>query len=259
MTRIVSWNIRAGGGRRAEEIADAILSLAPDIAVLQEFRDTPPSAALRTRLVDAGMLYSWSTATPVTPAANGLLIASRLPGRAVIPRSRAAEPLRWKAVQIGELRLVAVHVPNEHTGRKWPFLESLLGLARAWRRYDAVIIGDTNSGRPAIDEESPVFGPRYTGWFDRLDALGWRDAFRHLHPERREFTWYSPNGGNGFRLDEAFVSPRRVGPLRHVEHRWMQGLTVPERRDALSDHAALIVDFAPAGAGVTTSEGSDLR
>ena len=259
MVRVVSWNIRAGGGQRATAIAEAIVSLAPDIAVLQEFRGTPPSEALKASLVAAGFVHTWSTATAAAPAANATLIASRRPGRRVLLRSRANEPLRWSAVEVGGLRLLGVHVPNEHTGRKWPFLASLLDVARSWRRHDAMIVGDTNSGRPGIDEESPVFGPRYSAWFDHLDSLGWRDSFRHLHPGRREFTWYSPNGGNGFRLDEAFVSPRLVAATRHVEHRWMARPDYPARRDGLSDHAALVIDIdLPERPGIT-SEGSDPR
>ncbi|MGD9935748.1 MAG: endonuclease/exonuclease/phosphatase family protein [Dehalococcoidia bacterium] len=257
MVRIVSWNIRAGGGQRATGIAEAIVSLSPDIAVLQEFRGTPPSEALKANLVAAGLVHTWSTASSAVPAANATLIASRLPGRRVTLRSRADEPLRWSAVEVVGLRLLGVHVPNEHTGRKWPFLESLLGVARSWRRHEALIIGDTNSGRPGIDEESAVFGPRYTAWFDRLEALGWRDSFRHLHAGRREFTWYSPNGGNGFRLDEAFVSPRLAPGTRHVEHRWMARPGRPARRDGLSDHAALVVDIDLLQRTGITSEGSD--
>lgn len=255
MVRLVSWNIRAGGGQRSADIAAAILALDPAVAVLQEFRATPPSEHLRTLLAAGGLEYAWSTATAKSPGSNATLIASRLPGRAVVVRARPDEPLRWNAVEVGGLRILGVHVPNEHTGRKWPFLASLLGVARAWRRLNAVIIGDTNSGRPGIDEQTPVFGPRYAGWFDEIHGLGWRDAFRDRNPGLREYTWFSPNGGNGFRLDEAFVSPRLVRAVANVEHRWplRPGST---RRDGLSDHAALVLDLAVPLP--ITSVGSDL-
>jgi exonuclease III len=105
-----------------------------------------------------------------------------------------------------------------------------------------LLIGDTNSGRPALDEENAVFGPRYADWFDRMERAGWRDAFRHRHGERREYTWYSPNRGNGFRLDEAFVNRALLPRLVSVRHEWGRH-PLDRRRDALSDHAALIVDF----------------
>ena len=41
--RLVSWNIRAGGGRRVEGIAEQIARWQPDVVALSEFRATPPS------------------------------------------------------------------------------------------------------------------------------------------------------------------------------------------------------------------------
>ena len=41
--RIISWNIRAGGGGRINQIAAAIDGWQPDIAALSEFRATPAS------------------------------------------------------------------------------------------------------------------------------------------------------------------------------------------------------------------------
>ena len=104
---------------------------------------------------------------------------------------------------------------------------------------DALILGDTNSGRPLLDEENAVFDARYTEWFDSLERLEWADAFRYMCGDKREFTWYSPNKGNGFRLDQVFMSPSMTERVRHFEHRWVgEG-----RRDAVSDHAAMIVEF----------------
>jgi exonuclease III len=75
----------------------------------------------------------------------------------------------------------------------------------------------------------------------QMEALGWHDAFRWLHHRQREFTWYSPNGNNGFRLDQAFVHRCWVARLTAAAHVWGGDALV--RRDVLSDHAALLIDF----------------
>jgi exonuclease III len=144
------------------------------------------------------------------------------------------------------LTLGAMHIPNSVTGRKAGYLDAVERIVRGWRRGPALLIGDTNSGRPEIDEESPVFGPRYTTWFDHFGTCGWADAFRHLHGDSRVFTWYSPNRGNGFRLDQAFVNRHLLPCLRQVGYEWGQPPNaLPEtNRTFLSDHAALILDFA---------------
>ena len=152
------------------------------------------------------------------------------------------EPGRWLSVKTQDISIGLVHIPNEVTGRKDAYLKSVVDVAARWKRRDALILGDTNSGRPHLDEENAVFDARYTAWFDSLERLEWADTFRHIYGDKREFTWYSPNKGNGFRLDQVFMSPSMRKRVRHFEHRWVgEG-----RRDAVSDHAAMIVEFASA-------------
>ena len=141
------------------------------------------------------------------------------------------------------LVLGALHAPNYVSGRKYPFLDAVLACARGWRRGPALFVGDTNSGRRGLDEERPVFSVREEGWIDALDGCGWRDAFRHLRPDTRAYTWYSPNGRNGFRIDQAFVNAALLAHLKDAAYVW-GGAGSRRRREALSDHAALLVDLA---------------
>ena len=248
--RVVSWNIRAGGGRRVPAIADQIARWMPDIVALSEFRATPPSADLARALSRHGLAHQLSTASRGLPGLNALLIASRWPLARVRLRSApAAESGRWLLARVASpyaITLGAMHVPNRVTGRKLPFLDAVLGVAHGWRRGPALLVGDTNSGLIDLDEESPAFGVEEDGWIRGLEAAGWADAFRCLSGARRAYTWYSPNGGNGFRIDQAFVN-RALGPrLRSVSYEWGTtpgGRPGRRRRDALSDHAALLVDL----------------
>ncbi len=76
-----------------------------------------------------------------------------------------------------------------------------------------------------------------------LEEENWRDAYRLLHGPKRVYTWYSPNKGNGFRLDEGFVNTRLIKRMTEARYVWGE-LDGSARRDVLSDHAALILDFA---------------
>ena len=243
--RIIGWNIRAGGGGRAAGIVAQLAAWAPDVVVLGEFRGTLPSAEVAAGLADLGLAHQRQKTNPELPAVNGLLIASRWPLRPLWVKHRPADSNRWDLVAVEAPRpfaLGAMHVPNEVTGLKWPFLEQLTRLAEGWRRGPALLIGDTNSGRPVIDEENPVFRPRYGAWFDRMERAGWADGFRRVHSQRREFTWYSPNGHNGFRIDQAFVNRQLQPRLLDVRHAWGVHPT-NNSREALSDHAAIVVEF----------------
>ena len=77
--RIVGWNIRAGGGYRGLALGAQLRRLRPDVAVLCEFRATPPSAALALALAELGLGHQITTADPRAPGVNRLLVASRFP------------------------------------------------------------------------------------------------------------------------------------------------------------------------------------
>ena len=248
--RVVAWNIRAGGGVRAIRIARQIARWAPDVVVLSEFRATPPSCALAGALAAGGWPYQLTTADARGPGVNALLVAARWPLRRIRLRSAPVETHRWLVAGVeAPLPLVvgAMHVPNRVSGRKYPFLDAVLACARGWQRGPALLVGDTNSGRRGLDEEVPVFSAREEGWIDGLAACGWRDAFRHLRAEERMYTWYSPNGGNGFRIDQAFVNAPLLARLKEAAYVW-GGPRRRSRRDVLSDHAALLVDLSDFGA-----------
>ena len=244
--RVVAWNIRAGGGVRAGAIGRQIARWTPDVVVLSEFRATPPSRALATALSARGFSHQLTTAETRAPGTNALLLAARWPLRRIRLRAAPVEPHRWLVAAVEAPRPLvvgAMHVPNRVTGRKYPFLDAVLACARGWRGGPALLVGDTNSGRRGLDEEVPAFSAREEGWIDDLSRCGWRDAFRHRRVEERIYTWYSPNGANGFRIDQAFVNAALLARLKEAMYVW-GGPRRRARRDVLSDHAALLIDLA---------------
>jgi exonuclease III len=241
--RLVLWNICAGGGLRAPRIGDRLAAWAPDVVALCEFRGTPPSIALAAGLADHGLAHQCTTATD---AVNGLLLASRWPLRRIRGRADPSEPGRWLLADVAApspFTAGVMHVPNRVTGHKDLFYAEVLSIIRRWRRGPAVLLGDTNSGRPDLDEEVPVFGPREVAWLDAIERLGWVDAFRSLRGSARAYTWYSPNGRNGFRLDQAFVNRALQPRVKNIVYDW--GARRRARGGhALSDHAALVLELS---------------
>jgi exonuclease III len=212
----------------------------PDVVALCEFRATPPSASLAASLAAQGLVHQATTADPSDPGVNALLVASRWPIRRVLARGVPREPARFLLAEVAApapFTLGAMHVPNRMTGRKWPFLDAVLRLAEAWAHGPAVLIGDTNSGRPGLDE-----APTCRAGFNAREG-GWLDGFRHLEGEARAYTWYSPNAGNGFRLDQAFLNGALLPSLGSVRYEWGRRRPGVRPTPALSDHAALLLDF----------------
>jgi exonuclease III len=244
--RLVSWNIRAGGGKRIDAISRALTRWAPDVVVLSEFRGTAPSCVLAERLCRLGLTHQRSTADAQRPVVNALLVASRYPLRRlrtppVEDRMRML-PVHIDAPHAPDLRLLAVHVPNRVTGRKYPFLDAVVQwAARPQNRATGIILGDTNSGLRGIDEESPAFNLIEETWFTRLAEAHWHDLYRRQNGARRAYTWYSPNGDNGFRLDQLFACESLSSRFEAMRYRWAGG----SRRSGVSDHAAIIAELSP--------------
>jgi exonuclease III len=244
--RIIGWNIRAGGGQRVIGIADQLKRWRPDVVALMEFRATPPSHWLATELAAFGLTHQLTTACSTNLAANALLLASHYPLYPIRLQAEPAETGRWLLAAIeaeASLTIGVMHVPNYVTGKKQPFLDGIASLAQTWSQGAGILLGDTNSGLPGLDEETRVFTHLEKGWFEALSACGWVDVFRHLKGEERIFTWYSPNGRNGFRIDQAFLNPQLLPCLADIHYIWGAPSAGSHIRTALSDHAALILDL----------------
>ncbi len=249
--RIIFWNIRAGGGRRADGIFSQLLTWRPDIIGLSEFRGTPSSQKLAADLHQDGYAHQLSTINPQSKAKNALLLASRWPLRPLQLKNTPQNRERWLLASIQAPRpftLGLMHVPNyTHPELKYPYLDAVLKMIDQWDSGPAILGGDTNCGKRGIDEEkatSPPIFKREHAWLEEMEKRQWVDGFRHLHGNRREFTWYS-HRNNGFRLDYAFLNPEFRSALKGARHEWGDDPQQPERREALSDHAALIIDLDP--------------
>ena len=242
--RIIYWNIRAGGGKRIEAIYEQLLKWRPDVIGLCECRATPASIWLCEALAKEGWGFQLNAASVKTPAVNAVMLASRTPLTSVHLRPKPPEPRRWLfgRLECG-LCVGVMHAPNFVTGRKKPYFDAILDFARRWRGGAAVIGGDTNTGVPPLDGNPAAFHDWEWEWVHQLARFGWADAFRTLHGQTTAHTWYSPNAGNGYRLDQAYVNKQCLPSLTEAKYLW--GSAHPgQRRDGLSDHAALIVDLA---------------
>jgi hypothetical protein len=221
------------------------------VVVLSEFRATPPSQKLAASLCDAGLSHQRATATADQPSINALLVASKWPLRRLPTAFAGREPWRWLSVRVDAphpISLGALHIPCKASGRKYAFHDAVVSVAAKWKTRQAILVGDSNSGLPGIDEQVPCFGRGEQAFFESIAALGWSDAFRHHKGPVRGYTWYSPNGGNGFRLDQGFVSRALLPRLSRVSHSWGG-----RRRRALSDHAALLIELSERAASPPSS------
>ena len=226
-----------GGGRRAATIIEYVRNGRPDLIMLAEFRGTPPSREIATRIGEMGLPHQLSTASESSPARNALLLASGWPLKRIHWRRPPVPEERRLLVHVHSptpFTIAAVHVPNRVSGIKYPFLDALCDLARRWRGGGALMAGDFNTGRIGEDESVKCFNRREDVFMTTMSEAGWADAYRSVHGPKRAYTWRAPGGGGSFRLDHAFINRRAQGRLLDARIDWPPGNPKPP-----SDHAAL--------------------
>jgi exodeoxyribonuclease III len=243
--RLLSGNIRQGGGTRLARIVEEITAYDADVIALTEYR-AGPGKELRRMLDERGWGYV-ETSNPEGNE-NGIGVFSRTP--MVRARHCPAAPehrVRWLDIDLPEhgFGVGILHVMAAGSSRKHPlnvakarFWESILEAAEERLDEPFLLLGDWNTGAHRVDETGKTF--ICADHFGKLSALGWADLWRDRNPGVTEWSWYSTlKGGvrgNGFRLDHAFATP---GLLSRVEacrysHR--------EREAGVSDHSMMIVE-----------------
>ena len=235
--KIASWNIRHGGSKKkVTSICEQIAKWDPDILGLSEFRESEPSQKIRKTATELGLTHQVSTIKAPERGKNFLFLASRFPIQ-VQPASGRLNALgRWLHAKINEIDVILIHVPNRSTD-KWRFHDETIVRFTELKDCSSVCFGDTNTGRPDIDEENRFFNRREAQWFDRIIEAGWEDVWRDNNPDKREFSWYS-NHDNGFRIDQVFAPKNYKNKITNVRYDWGEG----GREAGLSDHAAMIFD-----------------
>jgi exodeoxyribonuclease III len=161
---------------------------------------------------------------------------------------------RCLAARVGGVTVVSLYLPSgssspERQAAKFRFLaEFTPQLARMRTTGRHVVCGDWNIAHREIDlknwranRKNSGFLPEERAWLDAVLAPGqWSDAFRVLHPDAEQYTWWSNRGqawakNVGWRIDYQMVSPDLHGTAARAEI---------HREPRFSDHAPLIMDYS---------------
>lgn len=228
--KVLCWNIRHGGRKNRDRVLERCLHHDADIIVLTEFRKNDVGDFFIQSLREHGWHHAASG--DAEPKVNTILVASKHPIVEASPLEPSlGKPHRMIDVRLDGLFLTTVFMPNRK--EKFPYWEAVIETGRNRLGEDALFIGDFNTGRHHLDERGATFLAAHH--METLEALGFADLWRRENPDKREFTWYSPQAHNGFRLDHAFASPSLAARVSDVRYSHL------EREAKISDHSALLV------------------
>jgi exodeoxyribonuclease III len=256
--RLVTWNVNSLK-MRMPRILEFAQQHRPDVMCLQETKANPdafPELELAAAGYHAVHHSGGRWAGVAVLAREGLSLEDptlSLPGDPV------PEEARWCEATVDGIRIASVYVPNGRTPddpefpRKLAFLDAMA--ARIAELHDGrpggvVVAGDMNIAPADADVyDPPAFTdsthvtPQERGRLQAMLDGGMVDAYRALHPDEAQYTWWDYRAGNfhkglGLRIDLALVSERLAERLIScgIDRDYRKG-TKP------SDHAPLIVEF----------------
>ena len=162
---------------------------------------------------------------------------------------------RYIQADFGNLSVASLYLPSGTSGDerqdvKYAFLNTYLDILTEQRNdgRDYIICGDFNIAHRNIDltnwknnKKSSGFLPEERAWLDTLfDEIGFIDTFRHLHPEKEQYTWWSNranawNNNVGWRIDYQVATPDLADKIKSSR---------VYRDEKFSDHAPVIVEYA---------------
>ena len=130
---------------------------------------------------------------------------------------------------------------------KFNYMDEILEYATELRKTipNLIICGDYNICHEAIDIHNPKmkgvsgFLPEEREWLSKFIDSGFTDSFRHLNPEKQEYSWWSYRANSrannkGWRLDYAMVS-------EPIKKNISRAYILPEAKH--SDHCPIVVEL----------------
>lgn len=221
---------------------------AADLAVLTEVSSGPGGKAL----VEA--LYHFGYAHVIAPlAASGdysTVLASRTArlepvnaGVGFLPHRAPAAVATIGGRKIG---VVGLYVPSrgpkerrneDKRGFQTAVSAALPGLGNVFPDMPIVAAGDLNIIEPGHQPPHKVFGRWEYAFYDSFAVAGFTDAFRHLHPDAAEHSWFGRRG-LGFRFDHVFTTTAHTAHIRACAY------DQTPRTTSLTDHAAMTLTLS---------------
>ncbi len=262
--KIATWNVNSVKAR-LQHVLDYLKDEQPDVLLLQELKCLT-EAFPTMECEDAG----YNVAAHGQKTYNGVAILSKHPIEDVVTTLPVLEEAdkedkqaRYiEAVICGDgqaFRVASVYVPNgteidsDRFAYKLRYFDRLREHITGLLRYEEkLIIGaDYNVAPEDIDVYNPkalrgtlCFHPEEQQKFRSLLHLGLADAYRALHPDVQQFSWWDYRGGGlqnnkGLRIDHLLLSPQAADNLQACDvdlH--------PRQKEKPSDHAPVWCEIA---------------
>ena len=264
--RIISFNANGIRSAASKGFFDWLDGQAADVVCVQETK-AQEDQLTDPRFRPDGHHCFYRDATTKKGYSGVAIYARREPDevRTALGRPDFDEEGRYIEARFGKLSVVSFYIPSGSSGElrqgyKFQIMEWLKPILDQWLASgrDYVLCGDWNIVRSELDIRNWKSNQKNSGclpserdWLNGLCAdneaeadakagRGWVDAYRVLHPQGQDYTWWSNRGAArannvGWRIDYQFATPGIGSRVTGAE-------IFPEPR--FSDHAPVLVEYA---------------
>ncbi|MEM6395554.1 MAG: exodeoxyribonuclease III [Bacteroidota bacterium] len=275
--RVVSYNLNGIRAAIRKGFVDWLAEHKPDFVGIQETKAWPEQVDMAD-IEALGYHANWHSATSKKGYSGVLSLSLQKPDEVVIGCGIEDYDREGRIIRtdFGDLSIFNCYFPSGTTGDvrqafKMEFLADFESFILDFRRWSAstggatsrvlsdgkqagsapprqlIVLGDYNIAHTPIDIHDPVrnkktsgFLPEERAWLDKwYGELAFTDAFRQVHPEKVEYSWWSMRGqaranNKGWRIDHVAVTEGLADKITDVNH---------YRDDQHSDHCAVVVDM----------------
>lgn len=252
--KIASYNVNGIRAALKKEVDTWLADANPDVLCIQESKAQPEQID-QALFEDLGYKNYWFSAERKGYSGVGLL-TKKEPKHVAYGMGIEKFDVEGRVLRLDfeELSVISVYVPSATNIARLDFkmefceafLNHLIDLQK--ERPNLVVCGDFNICHEPIDIHDPVrlskvsgFLPIEREFLSQFLAQGnFTDAFRFMHPETVQYSWWSYRGGararnKGWRLDYNMVT----NPLQDKVER---AVILPEAQH--SDHCPVMVELA---------------
>lgn len=250
--KIISYNVNGIRAAMNKGFVDWLTSANPDVICLQEIKAMKEQVDIKA-IENAGYVYNyWFSAQK--KGYSGVAILSKIePNHVEYGTGIASMDFEGRNIRadFNDLSVMSMYLPSgtndARLAHKFEYMDMIHSYLNNLRKElpNLVVLGDYNICHEAIDIHNPKmkgvsgFLPEEREWLGNFINSGFIDSFRHLHPEKQEYSWWSYRANSrannkGWRLDYGMVS----APLQENIKR-----SVILSEAVHSDHCPILVEI----------------
>lgn len=236
--KIISYNVNGIRAAIKKDLLTWLETANPDVICFQETKAQAENIDMAAFEALGYMSNYWHSAEK--KGYSGVLTLSKTPATDVIigmnldKYDREGRVLR---TDFGDITLLNCYFPSGSSGEerhqfKLEFLEDFLPFVEELKKTqkNIIVVGDYNIVHQEMDIHNPKrkdkpsgYRPEEREWLDQWFNNGFNDAFRTIHPEAHEYSWWSYRAraranNKGWRIDYISVSDALKDQIQSAKH-----------------------------------------